>query len=233
MARPSATLSLAALMLLAGCSGGPGDDAVSTTAPTFTVTAQEPPVAKLTTDTYHLLARPDMTAQAPTASEPLREHIYSTFETATQFNGAPPPTWNTTLLQDLDGFVGNATLVVEVTGTLYADPRTNLQPGCFWNLAVAAGPYETSTEYKGLGCVKSGPQVPPGIYVLSFPFTLAEVKWTAGTQLRFDLGTYEPLQRAPGANAELLTASTTYDSTIQVYGLQLPVDPTLVLQTTT
>lgn len=231
MAKAFALLALSGL-LLAGCSSGPeGGDARTTAVPTYTVTAQSPQAAVLTTDTYHLLAPPEVTPRAPTAQDPIRVPVEPLFD-RTARAGQGERFWDATLPQDLNGFVGNASLVVEVTGTLLADPRNNLAPGCFWNLAVSVGDPNTSTEYRGLGCVKEGPQVPPGLYRLSIPFALTDVSWPAGTVLHFDLHTYEQLQRTPGAAADLLTGAVGYDSAIQVYGLELPLDGALLLQAT-
>ena len=232
---PGRSANLACLLaaaLLAGCaqSGEPAQEPPQT----FTTTATPAPVAKLTTDTFHLLARPDMTTRAPTAQEPIRVPIDSFFNQTVAHGptGAFRDTWDTTLPAPVHGFVGNATLVVEVTGTLVADPRTALfGPGCFWTLSVVAGSFETG-DSQGLGCVKAASTVGPGLYTLAFPFSLTEVSWDAGTVLHFQLHTYEQGARAPGAKAELLTGSVAHDSTIRVLGLRLPVDPSLLLQAT-
>ncbi|MEA3165862.1 MAG: hypothetical protein QOJ26_728, partial [Thermoplasmata archaeon] len=155
-----------------------------TPSPTYTVTAQSPQAAVLTTDTYHLLAPPDVTPREPTGQDTIRVPVDSIFERGTRAGQAD--LWDAMLPQAVRGFVGNATLVVEVTGTLFADPRTNLGPGCFWDLGVSSGDPNTSSDYQSLGCAKEGPQVPPGIYTLSIPFTLTEAAWAAGTVLHFD-----------------------------------------------
>src|SRR5688500_3785690 len=117
MAKALVLLSLSVLFL-AGCSAGPDEADTETQAvPTYKVTAGSPQAAVLTTDTYHLLAPPDVTPRAPTAQDPIRVPIESLFDrTARAGQGAL--FWDATLPQDLHGFVGNASLVVEVTGTL-------------------------------------------------------------------------------------------------------------------
>jgi hypothetical protein len=234
MAKALALLALTALFF-GGCASSPdAADGVdpSSPAPTFTAVADNRVAEAVTTDTYHLLERPVLTTRAPTGQEPVRVPIGSFFQNTVDGGAyAFADSWNTTLLQELHGFSGTATLVVEVTGTLVGDPRADLQGGgCFWLLAVGVGPYETGSSHD-LGCVKQGTTVPAGLYVLEFPFALADLALAAGTDLHFEMHTSEEGPRAPGARAELLTASEVYDSTIQVYGLQLPLEPTLVLLT--
>ena len=229
------------VVLAAGCSSPSGEsvEATATPAPTFLVVADNQVPAPTFTDTYHLLDRPEMTPRVPTAMEPLRLPVDSFFMQTQKGVGSGSltsgnflDTWNTTLPTGLDVFAGNATLWVEVTGTLAADPRTNIEPGCFWVLSVGVGPYETSTESHDLGCIKTGPEVPAGLYKLVFPFTVTDVAWSEGTLLRFEFHSQEPLARPSGAKAELLTGSVAYDSTVRVFGLELPLDAGRLLTTT-
>lgn len=232
---PVAILVLSSALLLSGCSSAPAAAPSSSASPAlYTVTASPAPVARLTTDTFHLLARPDMTPRAPTASEPIRVPVDSFFtQTVEHGANAFQDTWDTTLAEDVHGFSGNATLQVEVTGTLVSDPRTGVfGPGCFWALSVVAGSYETG-EYQDLGCVKEGPSVATGLHTLEFPFALTDVTWPAGTPLHFELHTQEQAGRPPGAKAELLTGAAGADSTVRVLGLRLPLDPPSLLPTAT
>jgi len=237
MRRPVALAATALLLLsglLAGCASRPHADGGATAAPsaTYTVIAggNRAPAAT-TTDDLHLLERPRVTTHAPTGADPVRVRINSFFQDSLSVSGFRD-TWNYTLPKDVHGLVGNATLLVEVTGTLVGDPRADLQGGgCFWNLSVGVGSYETGNAYS-LGCVKEGTQVPAGLYTLTIPFTLSDLSIPAGTALRFELYSGEDGPRSPNADAELLTGAAGQDSVVRIFGLQVPIDPSLLVQAT-
>ena len=227
-----AAAATVAALLLAGCSSAPSAAPAATSAPAvYSVTAQQPVVRATTTDVMHLLDRPTMSPKAPTAQDPLRLHVRSIFEGTVDPVHGFTDSWDMTLPRSVQAFAGNATLLVEVTGGLVGDPRADLQGGgCFWFLGVTAGSYETGQLYD-LGCVKQLTQVPAGLYQLSFPFTLTGIAWDAGTPLHFELHTGENTPRSPSSDAVLLTGSVAQDSTIRIYGLQVPLEPTLLSYT--
>lgn len=228
----AATSLLLLAAFLSGCASKPaGDGAGATPAATYTVVAGgTPPPAATTTDTLHLLDRPHLTTRAPRPGDDVvRVPIDSTFGQTVSGMGTNSfaDTWNFTLPTGVQGFVGNATMLAEVTGTLVNNPIPTAD-GCFWALSVVAGSVQTG-EFHDLGCVREPAQVQAGRHQLSFPFTLADVSWPAGTELHFELHTQEEGPRAPGAGAELLTGAVDADSRIQVYGLKLPIDPPALL----
>jgi hypothetical protein len=227
---PVAILLLLSAALLAGCSSAPaGEPAPSTTPPAYRVVGDNRVAEPTTTDVLHLLARPGMTPSAPTAAEPVRQHVSSFFENEVSPTTGFRDTWDYTLGQALDGVSGNATFLVEVTGGLVGDPRADLQGGgCFWLLGMTVGSFETGQLYD-LGCVKQRTQVPAGTYTLSFPFTLAQLSLPAGSALHFELHTGENAPRSPGADANVLAAAVGADSFVRLYGLDLPLDGGLVL----
>jgi hypothetical protein len=232
MAKSLLLLALA-FLLLPGCASTSPEDAVpatSSTAPSFTVIADNKVDGPVTTDRYHFLALPEMTSRVPTATEPIRVPLQTLFERESSA-GQNAKTWNIVLPQDVKGFVGNATLWAEIKGGSVVGNPCVTSNGCFWSLSVSAGPVQTG-DYRDMGCVSAPLQVQPGVYRLEFAFAHRDVQWPAGTEMRFDFITNEQVQRSPGVTVELLTASVDYDSHIRVYGLELPLDPSLVLQTT-
>ena len=238
MTRPGALLATL-LFLLAGCASGPspGEEATSaTTAPTFTVTGDNRIAAPRFTDTYHFLAQPDVTPTPPDAYEPVRVPVPSLYGRSLEIATTPPteevpapPSWNFTLAQDLDGIVGTATVWVEVTGTVTGNPFSQTPTGgCFWTLdAIVDG----STDSVLLGCLMEDMQVEPGIYELHMAFSHPDLAFPAGTGFHVEFRTGEAVARSPGTTVEMLTASIPYDSVLQVYGLQLPLEDALLLTT--
>jgi hypothetical protein len=224
-------LALAALVLLSGCSSTPsGPDAGDLPSQTFTATGDNKVAAAVTTDRLHFLERPHVTAREPTAQEPVRVPVPSIFEESLKFPNGFRDTWNFTPPAEVRGFVGQATLVVEVKGGVAGNPFPT-SDGCFWALGVTVDQGGPGREFD-LGCLPEGAQVPAGIYVLEFPFAYPDAVIGAGSVVHFEFHTNENIQRPPGSSVELLTASVPYDSVVDVYGLQLPVDPALLLQTT-
>lgn len=168
-----------------------------------------------------------MTPTPPDAYEPMRIPVTSLYDRTTAVPPPEPPTWDFALPQDLQGLIGTATLWVEVTGTVagnpFAQPPTN---GCFWCLdALVNG------EFVGLGSLTEDLQVEPGMYELRFAFSYPERSLPAGTEFKVQFTTGEWVARSPGTTVEMLTASIQYDSFLQIYGLELPLDETLLSTT--
>lgn len=228
MVRPVALLATLAL-LLSGCASNPSagtEQAASSAPPTFTVTGDNRVLAPLFTDTYHFLAHPDVTPSPPDAYEPVRVPVTSLYDRTASFP-AEPPTWDFALPQDVQGLIGTATVWVEVTGTVTGNPFSQTPTGgCFWCLnALVNG------ELVGLGSLTEDLQVQPGIYELHFSFAYPERSLPAGTQFKVQFTTGEWVARAPGTTVQMLTASIEYDSFLQIYGLQLPLEETLLATT--
>ena len=229
-------LSVATLgLLLAGCSSPPaaGPDPAAVEPETFTVVGDNRVAAPAFTDMYHFLAQPDVTATPPDAYEPVRVRVQSLHERSVQIATTPPnqpvppaPSWNFTLSQDLDGIVGTATVWVEVTGTVTGNPFS--QPptsGCFWALDALVDGYADRVT---LGCLMEDLQVEPGIYELHLSFAHADLAFPAGSAFHVEFSTGEWVARSPGTTVEVLTGSIQYDSVLQLYGLRLPLEETLL-----
>lgn len=230
MAKPLALLSLSVL-LLAGCAGGradepPGEAAGSASPRTYkTVVGQS--TAQAYTDTLHLLAWPASTTEAPKDAAPLRIPIepFATQAASGYFNDG----WDYTWAEGTTGLAGNLTVWVEVVGSV-TNAAHPLNGGCFWSFSLVIGSYETG-DFHGLPCVPEAGTVAPGIRQLVVPFDLSGIAVPAGTPVHWEMHVQD-LSRAPGAEVNVLTASTQYDSTLTIAGLQLPLDPSLLLQTT-
>ncbi|MEA3136975.1 MAG: hypothetical protein QOJ26_1792 [Thermoplasmata archaeon] len=233
MAKPVVLLALAVL-LLAGCSNAPdaaGAGADSTTpAPTYTTV-----VGKATgpafTDALHLLARPDVTPKPPTGPNDLRLAVpgFSNQLAGAASQGAVErQVWAYELPRDFDGLVGNASLWVEVKGTVVNNPNP-LAGGCFWSLSLFTG--GVAGDGYPVGCLPEPTTVAPGVRELQFPIDLPSVSLSAGTRLEFEFYTND-FGRSPDAAIDVLTYSVAHDSRIRFVGLELPLDSSLLLQAT-
>jgi hypothetical protein len=214
-------VALAALVLLAGCSSPSAtdsDDASTPPAAAFTVTGDNRVAPPLFTDTYHFLALPDVTPTPPDAYEPVRVPVTTIYNRAVA-GGAEPPSWDFALPQGITGLVGIAQVWVEVQGTVTGNPFSQYPTqGCFWTLdAIVEGQLVT------LGCLMDDLSIEPGIYQLNLTFAHPDLSYAAGTEFHVAFTTGEWVERTPGSNVEVLTASVHYDSFLQIYGLQLPL----------
>src|SRR5688572_25024849 len=109
------------LLLFSGCASPAEQDSIEpTTSTAFTAVADNrlPPP---TTDTYHLLALPDVTPVAPTGSEPVRIPVRARTAYSDTVGETPVP-WTFNVPQDLVAFQGVATIFVEVKGTITGNP---------------------------------------------------------------------------------------------------------------
>jgi hypothetical protein len=136
-----------------------------------------------------------------------------------------PRVWSYDLPHDLVGLVGNVTFWVEVTGTVLNNPNP-AAGGCFWQFRILTGEIDDGNFSP---CVVEGTTVAQGVRAIVFPIDLPNVGWKAGKHLDFELYTQD-FGRDPDAKVELLTYSIDRDSRMSIVGLQLPLDPSLLLQ---
>ncbi|MHB1260955.1 MAG: hypothetical protein ACYC2H_04485 [Thermoplasmatota archaeon] len=220
-------LPLAAMVLLSGCStNAPSGQEGPAPTTAFTITGDNRIVEPLFTDTYHFLAQPGVTPAPPDAVESVRVPVTSLYD-RTMGLPAEPPTWDFAIPQDVQALMGTATIWVEVTGTVTGNPFSQTPTGgCFWCLnALVNG------ELVGLGSLTEDLQVQPGTYELHFTFSYADRSYPAGTEFQVHFTTGEWVARPPGTTVEMLTASIQNDSFLQIYGLELPLETTLLATT--
>lgn len=221
-ALPATVLALVPLM--AGCaSPGDGEPAPATPSATYSVVGDNRVSPVLVSDTYHLLAQPDVAPRAPTGTETVRVPVGSAFA-PTKVTQPSDDAWRLVLPHDVGGLVGTARLWVEVKGPLLGNPFSGVTGGCFWSLDVAA----QGEEY-GLACLPEEMQVREGVHELVFTFAHADRAYPAGTVLALTFEALEWVERSPGTTVEVLTGSAEFDSSVQLYGLELPLDEGLLL----
>jgi hypothetical protein len=220
-----------AFLLLAGCSSGPeASTEPSAPAPTVATTLGASPTTPLVTDTLHFLAFPAMTQQPPDDYAELRFPVPG-FNDVLQ-SGASAGTvnqhvWSYDLPQDLVGVFGNVTFWVEVKGTVLNNPNPGAG-GCFWEFRILTGEIDDGNFSP---CVVEGTTVAPGLRAITFPIDLPGASWPAGKHVDFEFYTQD-FGRDPDAKVELLTYSIDHDSRMSIAGLRLPLDPSLLLETT-
>lgn len=177
----------------------------------------EATVLKPVNGTLHLLDVPDVTTTAPPEGTPVRVPIMSTADlTAAAFAslvaGIPAYSWEATWPGQTDGVVGNATLWVDVVGTVLNDPRGGT---CFWHFQIL---FQVADAFEAVtGCAGDEPAtVPTGTRALSFDFR-GEGTYPAGTRMSIALfaGT---APRPPGSEVVLLAGSASADSQLTFQG---------------
>jgi hypothetical protein len=227
MVRPVALLATL-LFLLAGCASGPVDDdgdQASTTATTTVTTVVGERRVPMFTDTLHLLERPTATIEAPDTYTDLRIPLEGLGEGAVSAaNG--PDAWSFPLPDGLTGITGTATFWVEVQGTVLRNPNPGAG-GCFWEFRFLTGDPQTG-QSNFAPCVKEDVTVAEGLRAITFVFDLPAASVPAGGDLRFELYV-QSVGKSPDARIDLLTGSIVHDSVVQVAGLRLPLDSTLLL----
>lgn len=220
-------LLLAVTIALAGCGDpGSGDPSMPSNSSTLTSTVTKPQVnasAPLISDTLHFLEPPAYAAVAPLAQDPIRVAIPSNTDnvasTATGAGGAPR--WRIAFTDSLSRIEGNATLWVEVSGTVVGDPAN---PNCFWQLALLFELPNGQASSPTALCIGSESQVvSPGVRRLDFALDI-EVAVPAGTNMTWSLSN-RAVAMSPGSQMDLLTGSAEFDSQATIVGLALPIDP--------
>ena len=230
-AKPLAVLAFVALFV-SGCSSAPDDDAdggVATPPPTVTTTVGAPLAPRLT-DTLHFLEHPSLTQQPPDDFSEVRIPIpaFATGLALGATGAAPRQMWSYEMPQDLPGLVGNVTFWVEVKGTVLNNPNP-LVGGCFWEFRMIVDPVAVDGA-KYAPCGTEGPTVAPGVREIVFSFDFPGLSLQAGQLVAFDFYTQD-FGRDPDAKVDLLTYSIDRDSRMHLVGLQVPLDPSLLLQT--
>ena len=230
MAKPVSMLALG-LLLLAGCSTSPEESLAEPTGPAPTVTTTlGAPTAQRFTDTLHFLAFPAMTQQPPDDFAELRFPVpgfNDVLQSGASAGAVNQHVWSYDLPQDLVGVVGNVTFWVEVKGTVLNNPNPGAG-GCFWQFRILTGDIDDGNFSP---CVVEGTTVAPGLRAITFPIDLPSVTWPAGKHLDFEFYTQD-FGRDPDAKVEMLTYSIDHDSRMSIVGLQLPLDPSLLVQST-
>lgn len=203
---------------------------VPTPTPTVT-TIVGAPVAPRLTDTLHFLEPPMMTQQPPDDFTEVRIPIpaFATGLALGATGAAPRQMWSYEMPQDLSGLVGNVTFWVEVRGTVLNNPNP-LAGGCFWEFRIIVDPNAVDGA-KYAPCVAEGAAVAPGVREIVFPFDFPGLPLKAGQRVDFDFYTQD-FGRDPDAKVDLLTYSIDHDSRMSLAGLQVLLDPSLLLQTT-
>lgn len=216
-----ALLAVASLILLAGCFSTGSDPTLTAPSSSSAATSASPaplPSSPHLTDTLHLLAPPTLSVAAPSAVTDTRVPLQS----PTTNGGASSLThWDLTLPGDLGVLVVNATLWVDVEGTVLGDPSAGLN-GCFWNADIYLDGAAPATGPLAHGCVTEPLQVPNGVRPLALQVSSAQGPFAKGTTLHVYLSS-SASAAAPGATIDLLTGSAAHDSTLTVKGLQLTV----------
>lgn len=211
---------------LAGCSSAQDDvrDPPSS-GPTFAVTATRSllPEPDPTTDTMYLLASPHMSAMpldGPTVRTPLpsfQDAFEASLLGANSSIGVP---WK--LPRDgLQVLEGNATLWIEVQGTVTNPNTPYAGGGCFWNVFLRAeaddGGYSGSVQ-----CLDEATVVSPGVRVLNVTFDAIDVRGVVGDTL--SMAVYTSGIYGSDATVELLSGSVEFPSRLSLRGLALPLD---------
>lgn len=207
---------LAVAALLAGCSQAPDATptpaAVALPSPTLA-----PPVLPTATDTLHLLAAPYLTPTPPTGTTDTAIAVPSVFQAATNVLQ-----WTVTLPKAMSVLSGNATLWVDVEGTVLGDPFPTSN-GCFWSAFLTADPAQAAPTS---ACVAEPLQVQDGVRAIQLAFPPAQVAFPAGTTLYLQLTSNS--EQAPGSSVLVLTGSHAHDSQVTIHALELPWTPALL-----
>jgi hypothetical protein len=226
MVRRWSTLLLLAGIPLAGCVGqGQDEPAATSSGPLFTATATRSllPVADPTTDTMYLLGSPHMSAAlpvGPTVRTPLPSYRDAFEASLAQGNSNLGVPW--TLPRDgLQVLEGNATLWIEVKGTVTNPNTPYAGGGCFWNVFLRAeasdGGYSGSVE-----CLDEPTVVPAGVRALNVTFDAIDVRGVVGDTL--SIAVYTSGIYGSDATVELLSGSAEHPSRLSLRGLALPLD---------
>ena len=220
------TLLLLSGSLLAGCSGPEGEDpGLPASGPTFSVSATRSllPADDPSTDTMYLLGSPHMSATLP--GGPTLRTALPSFQDAfegsllgTNSSIGVPWTLPRGGLQVLEG---NATLWIEVKGTVTNPNTVYAGGGCFWNVFLRAeaddGGYSGSVE-----CLDEPTVVSPGIRQLNVTFDAVDVRGIVGDTL--SIAVYTSGVYGSDASVELLSGSVEFPSRLSLRGLALPLD---------
>ena len=221
-------------LLLAGCftNGPSGTHSTSTSgAATMSSSTGSTTGLQATTDIIRFAMAPNLTTVAPHQIKALRVPVFSPLAAGSALS-LKPSTWNFTWPKDrTTAIVWNLTLWVDVEGTVLG--QTTVPPNAngtyrFWNVVIVMGepgaqPRDDSKS-RGGGIDFWEPQtVPNGVRELRASITLPAAAFAKGWFVSVSLQTAATFI-APGATVDLLTASTEYDSRMQVSDLQLPLE---------
>lgn len=220
MLRRPVAAALPLLVLLAGCSSPPAEEAAPspTTAFTSTATLSLLPGPEPTSDTMYLLDAPHMQA-APPAGPTVRAAVPSLADQL-QASGGAEAEW-TFPRDQLRVLEGNLTFWVEVRGSVL-NPNVPFGGGtsCFWTALLLVKDGNASS---GVGnCADEPNVVPEGVREIRIGFGAADIGDVVGDTLAVRLsnsGVY-----SGQATVEVLAGSPEHASRLALRGLSLPLD---------
>lgn len=218
---------LVSAALVAGCLSpaphGPGPEdtpSPSSPAPTRTSEPGVQPLAAGMTDTLFLLEPPHMAGRLPGDGAGLRIPVesYSTVVAG----GGDGVLWSMPR-PDLASLSGNATIFVEVQGTVLQSPLTQ---GCFWQVLLRLDGADGISAATG-ACVAEDTLIQPGVRELRVAWSGLDVAGLEGDQVGLSLVANG--EKAPGATIEVLAGTAEHPSRLSLRGLAVPLDTRTLL----